>query len=436
MNSIYNRASRAYSGMQRFRDDRRRCKRYVYGDQWLDKIPYGDTFITEAEYIRSQGQEPLKNNLIRRVVRNVVGVYRANMKIPSAETYAPDASKEERKRLRTEIRRFYAANHLEELLPRILEEFLISGLAVVKVSDGLAIPVTPDNFFFHSDGYDPRGWNVDLVGERHTVSYAAVIQEFCKDMEDLRLIQDVFGKNARSGQPCQLIEVWYSTTECHFAIHDSAKASVTILKADDPSGIKPADFDGMETHTFTHTRWKQAWFAADGTLIRESDAPEGHPYRLKAYPYIDGEFHSYVNDIIDQQRYVNRLITTYDYMMRSSAKGVLLFPEKSLPKGMDLQTIADEWSRHDGVITYSAQPGIPIPQQVNSTNASTGIADLLNIQMNMLEDISGVSPTLQGKVQTQATSGTLFAQQNAAAQTSLLDVLRTFDSFARSLFIP
>ena len=53
--------------------------------------------------------------------------------------------------------------------------------------------------------------------------------------------------------------------------------------------------------------------------------------------------------------------------------------------------------------------------------------------MQMLEDISGVSPTLQGKVVTNSTSGTLFAQQNAAAQTSLLDVLRTFTDFLESL---
>lgn len=49
--------------------------------------------------------------------------------------------------------------------------------------------------------------------------------------------------------------------------------------------------------------------------------------------------------------------------------------------------------------------------------------------MQMLEDISGVSPTLQGKLVANSTSGTLFAQQNEAAQTSLLDILRSFTDF-------
>lgn len=436
MNNIYTRASLAYSEMQNFRDDRRRCKRYVYGDQWLDKIPYKGGHISEADYIRSQGQEPLKNNLIRRVVRNVVGVYRANMKMPDPAIYHPKATKEERKNLKAEIRLFYIENRLEELLPRLLEEFLISGLVAVKVSDGIAVPVTPDNFFFHSDGYDPRGWNVDLVGELHSVSYADLLQEFCHGVKDLRRLQSVYGKNVSSGQMCRLVEVWYSATEPIVVVHDRNKAKIKTTLMEMPLNLDSIPSSGVDVHTFTRTRWRQAWFAADGTLLREADSSDGHPYRFKAYPFIDGEFHSYVNDIIDQQRYINRLITTYDYVLRSSAKGVLLFPDKSLPKGMNLQDVADEWSRYDGVIAYSAQPGIPAPQQVSSAGASSGIADLLNIQMNMLEDISGVTPTLQGKIQTQATSGTLFAQQNAAAQTSLLDVIRTFESFAQSLFTP
>lgn len=434
MNSIYTKASRAYSDMQGFRDERRRCKRYVYGDQWMDKIPYGEGSVTEADYIRRQGQEPLKNNLIRRVVRNVVGVYRSNMKMPDVGAIYPDATGEQRRDLRKRMKRFYSDNRLEELLPRLLEEFLISGLAAVKVSNGVAVPVTPDNFFFHSDGYDPRGWNVDLIGERHDVSYARLLEEFCHDLKDFRLLQSVYGTGCASGQTCRLTEIWYSVTEPVFALHDRERGHLKLLGVKAPLDLETIPSAGVEMHSFTRTGWRQAWYAADGTLLREAEAPDGHPYVFKAYPYIDGEFHSYVNDIIDQQRYVNRLITTYDYIMRSSAKGVLLFPDKSLPRGMDLQEIADEWSRHDGVITYTAQPGVPMPQQINSTGASTGISELLSIQMNMLEDISGVTPTLQGKVQTQATSGTLFAQQNAAAQTSLLDVIRTFESFARSIF--
>ena len=119
--------------------------------------------------------------------------------------------------------------------------------------------------------------------------------------------------------------------------------------------------------------------------------------------------------------------------MKSSAKGVLLFPDESIPSGMDLQEVADEWSRFNGVIPYRARPGVPLPTQVSGNAANIGITDLLKIEMQMLEDISGVSPTLQGKLETNATSGTLFARQNEAAQTSLLDVIRSFTDFLSSI---
>lgn len=121
--------------------------------------------------------------------------------------------------------------------------------------------------------------------------------------------------------------------------------------------------------------------------------------------------------------------------MKSSAKGVLLFPDDCLPRGWDLQDVADEWSRFNGVLPYRAVPGVPQPSQVSVNATNIGIAELLKIEMQMLEDISGVSPTLQGKLETAGTSGTLFTAQNQAAQTSLLDVLRSFEEFQKEILL-
>lgn len=112
---------------------------------------------------------------------------------------------------------------------------------------------------------------------------------------------------------------------------------------------------------------------------------------------------------------------------------MLLFPDESIPTGMDLRDVAEEWSRFNGVIPYKARPGVPMPTQVSGNAANIGITELLKIELQMLEDISGVSPTLQGKLTTSTTSGTLFARQNEAAQTSLLDILSTFTDFLSDL---
>ena len=150
---------------------------------------------------------------------------------------------------------------------------------------------------------------------------------------------------------------------------------------------------------------------------------------FKGYPFLDGEIHSFVADIIDQQRYTNRLISLYDWVMRASAKGVLLFPEEALPRGGDIEEVADQWSRFNGVIAYRPKPGQPLPQQVNGNVSNVGIGDLLAIQLKMMEDVSGVNGALQGKIESLGMSGKLYSQQTENSLTSLRDILDTFDSF-------
>ena len=76
-------AQNYYNAMYRFRKDRERNKRYNYGDQWGDVVCVDGKKMTEEQYILSQGNIPLKTNLIRRLVRNVIGVYRSQATEPT-----------------------------------------------------------------------------------------------------------------------------------------------------------------------------------------------------------------------------------------------------------------------------------------------------------------------------------------------------------------
>lgn len=437
MDQIYHRAMQQWHRLQSFRSERARCKRYVYGDQWDDPITINGHQVSEREFILSQGQVPLKNNILRRILRNVVGLYRSQYKVPQLSQKDSGLSGQALRAENRRRREWFQKNRMDELAPRLFEEFLISGLAAVRIDAGIIQPVTPDNFFFHSDGYDPRGLDIDMVGEMHRVGRTALYEKFCRTADDYRRISALYKDNADLDGYHSITEVWVKDTQVFGIVHDEEAATVKVGNLDDfLEHLKHKEGGGGETRRIisaTRTGWRQLWFAHDGTLLRQTGWHDRHPYVFKAYPFIDGEVHSYISDIIDQQRYVNRLITLYDFVMKSSAKGVLLFPDESIPRGMDLQEVADEWSRFNGVIPYRARPGIPMPTQVSGNAANIGITDLLKIEMQMLEDISGVSPTLQGKLVTNSTSGTLFAQQNEAAQTSLFDILRTFNDFLGQL---
>ena len=73
-------ANNCYLSAEKFRRDRERNKDYTYGRQWNDVITVDGEKMTEEDYIRRQGNVPLKNNLIRRMVRSLLGVYRSQSK--------------------------------------------------------------------------------------------------------------------------------------------------------------------------------------------------------------------------------------------------------------------------------------------------------------------------------------------------------------------
>lgn len=410
-----------------FRAERRRNKRYTYGHQWDDRIATPSGPMSEGDLLREEGGIPLSSNMIRRTVRNVTGVWRNNFSLPDPVDSSPEEV-EANARLLVNMR----LNHAEELYARTLEEFLISGLAVHRKWHGFrgalsatwTDPVTPDTFFMETDASDFRGWDIRLIGQLHSLDFETLTARFAPTPEQRSELSSIYGMTGDTtprpapfgtdrGEPfhpltislnglCTVIEVW-----------------------------RRVELPGRPWLPPRET-WIWSYLTPDGRVLAEGDTPYthgSHPYVVKAYPYIDGEVHSFVSDIIDQQRLINRLISLYDRVLRASAKGVLLFPEHALPPEADLREVAEQWSRADGVIMYTAKAGMPVPQQTGGLSAAPGITDLLTLQMKMMEDISGVNSALQGKLESSATSGTLYERQTRNALTSIRDLTATFNHF-------
>ncbi len=146
---------------------------------------------------------------------------------------------------------------------------------------------------------------------------------------------------------------------------------------------------------------------------------------------VDGEIYSFEESIIDQQRYINRLITLNDFIMSASAKGVLVFPENAIPKGMNKEDILEQWTSYRGVIFANLKAGVPLPQQISTNATNIGTNEMLALQMQMVRDISGVHGAMLGKEAKSGTAASLYAQEASNAQTNLLDTIESFAAFRK-----
>lgn len=477
-------AQQYWWAMETFRQDRERNKNYTYGRQWDDVICVDGVSMKEEEYIRKQGNVPLKNNLIRRMVQAVLGVYRSQAKEPTCTARDRDEQKYG-ETMSTVLQCNMQLNRMTRINARCMEEFLISGFVVQRKWYGWREDkldcwtdyVQPNNFFIDNNMRDFRGWDVSCLGEVHDISFESLCQRFAHSPADFDRLADIYrlARDKRAlttayedfGYPlqgyydflvprdtsrCRVIEVWRKESKPRYRCHDVNSGDVFKIDVEDfeelvgnvnrkrledarELGMAEEDVPLIKWEWFIDSYWYYYYLTPFGDILEEGETPyehKSHPYVFLAYPFIDGEIHSFVSNVIDQQRYTNRLITMYDWIMRASAKGVLLFPEECLPKGMSMEEVADEWARFNGIIMIKTpKDGRTIPQQIANNCTQIGISELLNMQLKFFEDISGVNGALQGKPGYSGMSASLYNQQAQNATTSLLDLLDTFSEFIR-----
>ena len=474
-------AQHYWNQMDDFRHDRERNKRYTYGFQWDDVICVDGKKMSEEDYIKAQGNVPLKNNLIRRLVRNVLGVYRSQLKEPTCTARDRDEQKLG-ETMSTILQCNMQLNRMNEVNARSMEEFLISGFIVHRKSYGWRNGkedcwtdyVQPNNFFIDNNMRDFRGWDVTCLGEVHDVSFGQLCEQFAHTPQEYRRLKEIYKWAARreyiasyaerfgysrlenydfllTSEPgrCRVIEVWRKEQKPRYRCHDYQNGDIFKIEVSDyeeqvanvnrermqmakEAGMPEDEVPLIKATWFVDDYWYFYYLSPFGDILKEGETPfehGSHPYVFKAYPFIDGEIHSFVADVIDQQRYTNRLITLYDWIMRASAKGVLLMPEDCLPDGVSMEDIAESWAEFNGIIVYKPSQSRQIPQQVANNSTNIGITELLNLQLKFFEDISGVNGALQGKPGFSGQSASMYNQQVQNSTMSLLDMLECFSQF-------
>lgn len=487
---LLERFHRAWENLSRFREERDRSLRYVYGDQWSDTITYKGRVITEKNYIQSNGNIPLVNNVMRGMVNSVTGIYAKQ----DTEPVCFARNREDQtvgNMMTTALQCNWQVNKMPILLLNIFEEFLISGAAITRetyefrddILDEFTDSVNP-YFMAWEGGSDPRHTDVRMIGQMHDLDYNEMVATFVNEktgisMEELRnmyfgvdgrriaefnepALHQLNEKNSISNvsfyqstdpHEYRVFEIWTKEVKPRIRCWDTNKGEYYKIERSQKKeieaenkrrmemgarfGMAVEDIPLIEMTDFVDVYWYFSFLTPSGHVLYEGETPyehKSHPYTIKLYPFVNGEVHSFTSTFIDQQRYINRLITLNDFILRTSAKGVTLVPEDCIPDDMSPEEFAEKWTSVDGLIIYKPKTGSNLKPEIfhnNSTNI--GINEMLQLQLGLIDRISNVTGALQGKQAASGTSAARYGMEAQNATTSLAAILKMFTSFTEDL---
>lgn len=474
---LIQRANECYDAHYKLRQNIRRAMRYYRGDQWSDTVVVNGKVMTEAEYIQMQGKPALKQNLIRPPVRNILGQFRrAPYKSLVIARNRDDQKAAEM--ISVALESAYEMNKGKEKDARQLEVFLTSGTAIYNTGFRWSNkrmraiptfePIPFDMFFQTPDAKDICGEDVDLIGHISDLSIEQVLQDYAKTKEEQRELEEIFAASTRRDYSteqvksrekprndsflypndptkCRVFKICRLEGNWKVYAHDPLDSTYQIYDMEDKPMIEAENAarrlrSQMDNRLYPEIKpediyvreWVYYHLTASGHCLFKASNPykhKDHPYVVKLYPMIGDQVWSLVDDIIDQNRMVNRMTILQDFIISASSKGVLLVPEDCVTDDFTLEDIAEEWTKYNGVIKIKTKPGVQLPQQVVARNMPVGINDMINLQMKLINDIGGVHEAMQGKTAASGTPAGLYQMETSNAQLNIVDYLESYSSF-------
>lgn len=374
-----------WDSLSDLRRRRRRSRDFYRGRQWSDVIfdPTDNTSKTEETYLLEQGKQPLINNQIRQLVKNLLGQFRDNDYKPQARARKrEDASVSEM--MTNMIQRLYDINTLKEKDTRKFEEYLMSGVICFKSAydwmrtqnrhEVKDIPVNTNYLFWNTETRDITGEDVNLIGEIVDAPLEDIISAFAKDEEEEQTIRKWYLQYDRKRTEyysqqgsdredtldfdfpmdhnlCRYYEIWKLKNKKKVMCHDWLKGTWYQHPLELEKAIEQVETENtqrlMEAYTqftamgmmlgtfddflvseeaaniplidYEIKPYEPVWcfymVTPDGFILDSGETPyehEEHPYTLRLFPLIDGEVWGFVEDIIDQQKMINRMVALID----------------------------------------------------------------------------------------------------------------------------
>lgn len=488
--SLLAECARSWNNKEDFRLERASVLKMLFGNQWGDVIHvHGIGDMTEESWVQKQGFTPLKNNVMISLWMSVFGLHAKQETEPVC--YARNISaKELSDNLSAAIQTNWQNTYMAEKLDSTFAEYLISGAAFMRntyeereeMHDSYTDCVNP-YYMFWEGGNDPTHQDIRLIGCLHDISPEELYFRFAKKEYGLTIkqlneifhigeVNDSLNRATSQGlneindydnisfyRPsdlglCRVIEVWREEVKPRYQCFDPlATDQIDKFFRCEKSDLHhivdinkqrkvlydeqqvPEDIRAYITATpIVDKYWQFYFLAPDGRVLCEGETPydhKSHPFTVSLFPFINGEVHSFMSSFKDQQKYINRMVTINDFAIRSAAKGMTFLPLSLKPDGMTIEEYANQKSKFDAVFVYDdlKRNTGERPQFYTHSAFNTGANEMLQIQLNMIHEVSGVSGALQGKTPTSGTAAVRYAMEAQNATTTIYPLIKKFNGF-------
>ncbi len=477
--------SACWASLEEVRRNTERAEQYARGDQWGDFVndPDGGGMMTERNLIKKQGKVPLQNNMIWPIVNNVVGQFRtATVKPVCVARDKKEAKLGEM--MSVAIEYVHDINEMQEVDTATIKSGMTSGIMVQRLeygpnpakgnrADVWAYNINPQRVFFNTSVEDARLWDITHIGEVMDMPIEQVVAEFAHSAADETVIKDIYGnmedvvyrgsygmrerKDVTFYSPsrtdmCRVILGWRLESRPAIYCHDTLKGVFYFLprkdlhlveaenerrRRDDAAhGVAPEDMLLIHTEYMTERYWVYRYLTPNGYCLQKGRSPYwhgGHNYAMGLINFVNGRIYNFVEQFIDQQRSINRTAMLIDFIRSASAKGLLVVDEEAFDS-MSREEIVDEYVRYNGVMFVKTKQGVRVQDvihQFNGAASPAGDYELLNLQLKLINEISGVNSAMQGQTAPSGTPSSLYAQQVQNSSLNLKDLFAAMGAFRR-----
>jgi hypothetical protein len=488
---LLTRAEAAWMAQAETRKEWLRNLRYVRGDQWSDYVEdeNGERVLERNRIAARTGGVALQNNHLIKIVNTLMGIYSRSATMPVCFARQENADAKSQMMTRA-LKTNWDNNEMKDLLEGEFFQMIVGGTSIVKevwaeqdgVDDSYTYKVDLGHAFWEAEGTDPRHWDISMIGEFRDYTIGELAATFAESEYDYNQLLEIYKpylsqlatihktRNDYSegswNYPmttnlCRVYEIWTKEHKPGIRCKDIMNTEQPLYHIDPrdlpniqaenerrialgrEQGIADDDiplieYKGKGLGYKIYEYWHYWALTPDGRILVDYDSPfehGSHPYTIKMHLYVNGRTTPFISCIIDQQRYINRLITLNDLLINSSIKSLKMIPKDLVPTGMSQREFARQAVELDGFMFYEPQNRMTNaePKVITQNATNIGIHELLQVQLSSINDITNVHGALQGKAPNAGTSAQLYLMETQNATTSIATLLNKFSRFENNV---